>query len=464
MVLLEGDRALDVNGLLSAIQLDLDRIVTNIREDQRSDRIERLVQVASRESQVSKDDMDWALEGIQWEASDQGNGLGLSLNLAPRGVASGGLSVVRDGLTPAARRQIENQNLATLGRVFEQRFGQVDKVTPVLQWCENHEQYHDANALATDLVDLTQPLTSLTSTAQPGMEAFSVSVNREVDPRDYAGQLQREIRKKIAGDGDENVTVDNDNPIEVIGCQDPYRLTAVRTQVGLKLDEFKTWKACTDAYEKELRKADKATPDRLKEIVRVLQSQYTQQEEKAAIEMEAKWRSEGKAHRVLHPRIVSLVGKKRELDLALQCFALGWVRQTADKEFPDRYHWELRTPGWDYEFWLTPNKPQNALGALEAIEAIVLVGLNHARGRETAELRWDELNAALLKQRKAGEGKTSPLKQAVTAAVGQDGMVGQWMKYAGRSVDAKTDKETFRNPAYRDLADYAADYFRSVTW
>lgn len=458
--LLEGDKALDMNGLLSSIQGDLDRIVTNIREDQRSEQVERLVQVASRESQVSDSDMEWALEGVQWDAVDQGNGLALTLNLSPQGVASGALSAVRDGLTPAARRQIEYQNVATLERVCEQRFGQEDKVTPILVWCENHESYQNANTLATVLTDLTQPLTSLVSSAQPGMEAFSVSVNREVDPRDYAGRLEKEVRKKLTG----GENPDNNYPVQVIGCEDPYRLTAVRTQVGLKLDEFQTWQTCRTAYESELKKADDATPDRLKELIRVLQSQYTQREEKAAIELEAKWRSEGQAHRVLNARMVSLVGKQRELQLALQCFALGWVREVPDKQFPDRCHWELQVPGWEYEFWLTPNKQSGALGTFEALEAFVLVNRNHARGREGAELRWKDLNTALLKQREAKDGESSPLKQAVQAATSDDGITNQWMERAERMIDPHTDKETFRNPVYRDLADYAAYYFKGAAW
>ncbi len=319
-------------------------------------------------------------------------------------------------------------------------------------------------ALASELDDLTQPLTSLSSGAQPGMEAFSISVNREVDPRDYAGQLHKELRKKITGGQAENVVVDNNNPVEVIGCQDPYRLTAVRTQVGLKLEEFQTWLTCKKAYEIELEKADNASPDRLKDMVRMLQSQYTQREEKAAIELEAKWRSEGQAHRVLHPRVVSLVGKQRELQWALQCFALGWVREVPDKQFPDLFHWELQVPGWGYEFWLTPNKEHDALGTFEALEAFILVGRNHARGRERVELRWNDLNTALLKQRETKDGEASPLKQAVETATKEGGLVSQWMERAQLTVDPNTQKETFRNPVYRDLADYAAYYFKSLAW
>ncbi len=147
MILLEGDRALDVNGLLSTIQSDLDRIVTNIREDQRSEQIERLVQVAGRESQVSDSDRDWALEGIHWDAVDRGSGLALSLNLA-REVSLAALYrqwVMDSHLQPDGKSK--TRTLATLGRVFEQRFGQVDHVTTVLQWCENHETYHDAQGI-----------------------------------------------------------------------------------------------------------------------------------------------------------------------------------------------------------------------------------------------------------------------------------------------------------------------------
>jgi len=460
VTLLEGDKALDINGLLTSAKSQLDRATTTIREDQRSELVEELVQVATRESQIADEDVQWALEGVRWQAEDQGTGLRFSLDLQPQGVTGGTLSVAREGMTPTGRRQIEGHNMAILGQILEQRFGEVEKISTMLKWSQNHETYSDPKALANELVVATEPLTRLRDVAQPGLEALGVSLYKEEDPQGYAGKLEEQIGLKLAGGKEPDKSY---HAIAVLGSEDLYRLTAVRTQVGLMLEDFHTWLACRAAYEQELQKADGASPERLKELIQVLQSQYTQKAEKEAIVLETQWRSEGLAHRVLNPRVVSLVGRQRELQTTLQCWALGWVQEVADKEYPDRYHWELKVPTWNYEFWLTPNNPDRwKTGPFEAMEAFVLVGRNHARGREGAALRWVDLNQALLTQRQAESGQPSPLRKAVDAALAEGGIISQWMEKAGRYVDA--DKESFRNPAYRDLADYAARYFRSAEW
>lgn len=104
------------------------------------------------------------------------------------------------------------------------------------------------------------------------------------------------------------------------------------------------------------------------------------------------------------------------------------------------------------------------MGPFEAMEAFVLISRNHARGREDAALNWVGLNEALLAQRQPPEGQASPLREAVDAALADGGLISQWLELAGPYVDPHTDKETFRNPAYRDLADYAGRYFRSAEW
>ena len=459
--LLEGDRALDVQGILSEVKADLDRTVTTIQEDGRSEEVERLVQVAARESQIPKADIEWALEGVHWDAVASSDGLRLSLALEPQGIEGGTLRVARADLSKAERRAVESENREILDRVLGQRFGQVEQVISMLEWCQNHEEYSDAQKLVDLLYEAAEPLTSVRPGAQPGMAAFSCSLNRQSDPLGYATQLERFMRLKQTG----SESPSNDFPVQVIGCEDPYRLTAVRTQMGLMLEEFKTWQASQSAYEIELNKADGATPNEISELAQILQSQYTQREEKEAIALEVRWRSEGLAHRTLHPRVVSLVGKARELQTALQCFALGWVQEVADTQFPDRYHWELQVPTWDYEFWLTPNRVRGRLGELEALEALVLIERNNARGREGARLNLPSLNEALLAQREAREeGKPSLMAEAVESATGKGGLIEHWRTQAESQIDPSTDREIYRNPAYRDIADYASYYFRNSEW
>jgi len=349
--------------------------------------------------------------------------------------------------------------------VLEQRFGQNSQVKNLLVWCE---QKFTPNELAKILDSATEPMTYLTSGAQPSMEACSISVKKDEDPNNFASQLEQEIRMIRTG----SESLNNNHPINVIGSEDPFRLTAVRTQVGLKLDEFMTWKGCQEAYRRELnnvvpaRGDDKNASegllnDKNKKLMKYLQSQYTQTEEKEAIEQEVKWREEGFGHRILNPRMVSMLGDTSKLRCALDCWALGWVEEVEDPQLAGFWHWELKVPSWDYEYWLTPNDKRNKFDEFQALEAFVLVGLNKARGLKDVGLDWVDLKSVLAGLRKpATEGGVSALRTAFGKALESDGLIARWNKLANGSLGA-TD-EVFENPAYHDLADYSARYFKSV--
>lgn len=456
--LLMGDSALDIKGLSATVADDLDRLTTTIQADRRSSEIEQLVQVASRESTIDQSELDWAMTGIRWQADFADGQLQFQIDLQPEGVNTGSLQIVREGMEPGERRAIEAANQQTLSRVFDQRFGQAEQVQEILKWCRNNAKYSEVDNLADDLAEGTEPLTAST-TAAPVMEGVCISVKRDNDPTGYADSLERAVRKKVRG----SEQPDTNNPVAVLNSEDPYRLTAVRTQVGLLLHEFDTWLTCEAAYDTELGKLSQPSTDR-GQLVRSLQSQYTQIAEKEAVALEAQWRVEGLAHRVLNPRVVSLLSTRRNLQMALQGWALGWVEQVQDKHLPDRYHWQLTVPGWDYEFWITPNKEgRDSVDALEALEAFVLLGKNHARGREGSPLDWVSLNQALIAAREAVSSETdSPLRQALQKALGEEGVVAQWRQQAGFFVDPNTDKQSFRNAAYRDLSDFAERYYKSV--
>ncbi len=452
--LLEGDRARDIGGMLSNISQDLDRVITTIQEDKRSEEIERLVQVEKRESEIHTDDVEWALEGIRWDSIADKSSLRFSLRLHPQGVEGGELEVPREDAARAIRRQVERMNLEIFGRVMEQRFGQVEHVSKILDWCVDN---YAPEELAKELADETTPLTYLMPNAQPGMEAFFISVDKERDPTGFTQRLETQSRIRIAG----GEKPDNNRPVEVIDSEDQYRLTAVRTQVGLVLDDFVTWEVCKRAYEDKISKVEEATAESLREVVQTLQAQFTQKEEKEAVALEIRWRAEGRGYRVLHPRFVALLGRRRRLDAALQAWALGWVKNVRDEEFPDKYHWELRIPGGE-PFWLTPNKGADELGSFEATESFVLVGKDHARGRKGVGLKWNALAETLKAQWQVGGDESSPMCAAVRNALAEGGLVEQWVTMAGREVDPNTDQEIFKDPVYRDLADYAEHYFRGM--
>jgi hypothetical protein len=97
------------------------------------------------------------------------------------------------------------------------------------------------------------------------------------------------------------------------------------------------------------------------------------------------------------------------------------------------------------------------------LQAFVLSGRNHAPGYQGTEIIWDELNEALKATKTpVSKDEKSLFQQAIHRALSEDGMISQWEALAQRTVDPQTSAVTYMNPAYEDLADYAARYSRSI--
>jgi hypothetical protein len=453
-VLLEGEKAQDLNGILATVRSDLDKVVTNIKEDQRASEVEELVQVTTKESELDESDIEWALKGLQWQARESRGDLELALALTPPGEVRGQLSVPQAGIEESSRRKVEADNMQTLSLVLSQRFGQVDPVIDILKWCETN--YADVTDFARKLKDAAEPLTSTRVGAQPSSQSCFVTIKKDEDPGGYAKRLEEALQKAVTSKAGFNASM----PVGVLDSTDAYRMTIVRTKTGLMLHEFATWDECQQVYELKLDEADNAPPDKIKDLTRSLQCQHTQTEEKAAVELEVVWASMGRRRRAIHPRVVSLLGDKTKLEYALEAWALGWVVETEDTQLPGQVHWELKVPTWDYQFWLTPNRPKGVQTILDVLEAFVLVGRNHSR-ELTGTLRWNELRQAIMAASKAEDGQISALRQAVEKAASEQGLYGEWKQMSHEDLDGKGNR-VYRSPEYFDLAEYARRFFQSL--
>lgn len=465
--LLEGDKAQDISGMLIAADANLKQISAVISEDMRSNEIEELVEVKSREADIPDQDKEWAFAGISWLAEPSKEGLSFRLLVEPEAVKQGQLVMASSSMGTDERRTAEASNLSTLEAVLQQRFGQFNQVQDILVWCVNNKR---PATLANELFLGTEPLTHLVNNAQPVMQICSVSVRKTEDAQAYTQNLERELRLKITG----SANPDTNRPVQVIDSEDPYRLTAIRTQVGLRLEEFKYWELCQQTYLQELRKAqvrddigasmeEKLSIEENERLMKALRSDFTQNEEKQAVELEIKWYEDGTPRDTLNPRIVSLLGQVKRLRAALQCWVLEWIQEVEDRSLADQYHWELKVPDWGYEYWITPNGSRGEYDELQAIEAMVLVGKNFARQHSGIEMKWDNLLQILRNQRDIPEGsEQSPIKKAVQEAMADGGLVGHWEQLARGQLNSETNKMIYKNPAYHDLADYAQRYFKSI--
>jgi hypothetical protein len=455
--LLEGDKAHNVSGLLSDSAAHLNQIATAINEDVRSNEIEELVAVQRKEADIPPEDEAWANAGIRWKADFSGENLSFKLAIEPDAQDKGELNVGAN-----------STNLGVLEGVLGQRFGQFNQVENVLDWCVKHKAAVDE--FASELDSGAALLTNLSNNAQPVMQTYSVSIKKTQDATAYAENLERALRLRI----NKSPNADNNRPVEVIDSDDPYRVTAVRTQLGLKLEEFKFWDMCNDAYQDELKNKvivrpdigrsseEQLSNDSNKKLANALKSQFTQIEEKQAVELEVKWREDGLTHRVLNPRFVSLLGQDRKFRAALQCWALGWIQEIEDKSLADQYHWELQVPGWEYDFWITANGKKGERDDLQVLESLVLIGKNNSRDYLGNSLVWDGLYSILRQQRDATPEAKITFANAVKVALEPGNIVAHWETQAKGTLSSETNRMEYQNPAYHDLADYAKRYFKNL--
>ena len=164
----------------------------------------------------------------------------------------------------------------------------------------------------------------------------------------------------------------------------------------------------------------------------------------------------------MNPRIVSLLGQDRRFRAALQCWALGWIKEVEDEALADQYHWELQVPGWEYDFWITANGKKGERDDLQVIESLVLVGQNNSRDYLGNALVWDSLYPILRKQRDGAPGSKNKLEDAVKSALEPGNIIARWESQAKGTLSGATNRMEYQNPAYHDLADYAKRYFKNL--
>jgi len=467
--LLQGDPARDITGMISTVDQNINQVTAQINDDRRASQVEELIQWQSREAALSDEDKEWAFSGVSWKTGlGVGTGLNFQLAIAPEAVNGAELNAPSEDMSQQSRREVEKDNMNKMESVFEQKFGQRNQIISILDWCNAHKRPVDD--FANELVDAIKPMTSLITGARPTMEAVSISVNKNSDKSGFAAELESAIRKKVTGSDAPSAQ----NPIEVIDSEDLYRLTAVCTQVGLKLDEFSYWGTCKATFERELDKTKKRSSgdpsmgnqikfDENKRLLHALQSNFVQKEEKAAVELEVLLREDLQSIHILNPRIVSLLGETRKLKFVLQALALGWMVEVEDKSISGQCHWVLNVPRIKDVFWITENADKGAILDLDAIESLVLVGKDWNPDHQGIEMDWDTLSQKLMEARiSAVEEEKSIFTQKIETALAAGGIVGAWKIRADKKMNAETRKYVIKFPAYDDLADYAERYYRSL--
>ena len=231
--------------------------------------------------------------------------------------------------------------------------------------------------------------------------------------------------------------------IQVVGSDNPYKLTFVRTDDLYKFTQFYAWDDCMSGYATHMDEEDNPLDP-------VLMQNFSA--EARAVEYERRIARSGQNYRPLHPRVVMLL----EDPLALRQFIyLGMLGMLEETETKKGVHWELNWTRKDgpQTLWLTPNwdpdadktkRPRPDLFA--ALHGYVIMKVNREPGRR--DPIDTDIAARIIEKELERDGVEGEIK-LINDNLAEDGFVG-WMR--SQAYNPEIPEEVVRQD-FADLAD-----------
>jgi len=241
--------------------------------------------------------------------------------------------------------------------------------------------------------------------------------------------------------------MDDGYSIQVVGSENPYKLTIVRTDDLYQYDNFGAWDECRIEYEKHFSDVGHKLDPSLMHIFPA---------EALAAKFERDDFRKTHIYRELHPQVVMLLEDPTALEQFLYLYAMGKVD---DVEINGSYRWELKLKdGAEGVVWLTPNwnetehkaaRPKPSL--LNAVHGFVVLKQNqspnsHLPIDSAFAHRVIEETMAEMKKSVDGYSDIEYEVKWIEHQIGEDGIVGTIRKQAPDPDDGHERKE------YVDLA------------
>lgn len=315
-----------------------------------------------------------AMSRLRWEAAYKGNPIRLHLNL-----------FIDPETDEQPADELENPVLATaaevrmeIGRKNEQKFMNLARrqFTGVVARTTVEQAIRETYPRPSQFVDeiaavSAEPLFEGYAEASALKKSNLIRVQSEDPYFTGANGVQGELRVNNNLNPDIN---DDSYSIQVVGSENKYKLTLVRTDDLYQFDHFDAWHVCKDAY------ANHVKQDRRTGIYLGAELLHNFPAEARAVEYERILSQRGAVYEPLHPRVVMLL---EDVTAMRQFFMLAMMGNIYDTEDNNVYRWELAwdTPYGNTEiFWLTPGwdvdtgDPKKKPDIFSALHGYVVVG------------------------------------------------------------------------------------------
>lgn len=325
-----GDSASSLPGLWNVL-LDSEAKVDEAHSwDTSANNVQRMV--ADSVLPVNDEDLAKILGRWQWTAAFSGERLDLGVNLLPEIATQEPDVLINPTMEDSLKRRVElgqTNNKRLLGLARRTYTGRVDdtKVADVIIG-----EYGRAGgaAFVNDIARVrAEPLFVGTPVANPKRQSNLIRVMAPANDTFFKGEGSVESQLRHL----EHLplkTVDEDYGIQIVGSENPFKLTLVRTDDLYNFDEFQSWEDCRESYAAHVNDAGNLMhPVYLHNFAA----------EANAVNIEQRLANEGnRIYRPLHPRIVVLLENPELVGQFYYLTILGKIREIDTRA---DHHWEL---------------------------------------------------------------------------------------------------------------------------
>ncbi len=308
----------------------------NVKEahgwDQSTDTVQRMV--AEEVLPVSEEDLANILRRWQWDAGYEHEHLWLKVNILPEAEGEP-IDVlnnpVRESL--ARRDEVGAHNTSRLLGLARRNYAGLVGRTTVAETIIDEYGPNGGVRFANDVATKNaEPLFVGSTTNKPKRQSNLIRVKSPANDQFFTGKDSAQSQLRVLAQKDP-VNADANYLIQVVGSENPFKLTLVRSDDLYNFDEFAAWEDCQSAYAAHVNdKEGLMRPVNLHNFAA----------EANAVEFETRLvKDKKKSYRPLHPRVVMLLENPEPLRQFLYLLILGNITEAHDRS---AYHWEL---SWD---------------------------------------------------------------------------------------------------------------------
>lgn len=321
-----GDLASGLPGLWNNLLNSEAKVVEAHGWDQRTHAAKRMV--AAEVLPVNDEDLANILKRWQWNAGYEGDRLWLNVNILPE-VEGAPIDILDNPIRASLERRDEmgirnaGHLLGLARRNYAGLVGRTTVADTILTQYGSDGGTEFANNIATQKAE---PLFAGAVIANPKRKSNLIRVQAPTNDQFFADVRRRlcELAQIDPERADENYM------IQVVGSENPFKLTLVRSDDLYNYDEYAAWEECQAAYAAHVNdKHGLMRPVNLHNFAA----------EANAVEYEARLMGEGEeAYRPLHPRVVMLLENPEPLRQFLYLLILGNITEVQDRT---AHRWEL---------------------------------------------------------------------------------------------------------------------------